>query len=120
MLLPIDDDPPRGAEGPGHRENLAWGAGNHFRLEPAVFVALTGVELPGDVGGDTAQIPNQHIPELATANGASHWCSDIDSIAGGRRCHEEPTLSGDLRLIAWTRRNSLREPRLRIEIGNNL
>lgn len=111
MLTTVDDDPARGPEGPGHGENLARWPRDYFRLEPAMFVALARMQLPGDIGGDSAQIPDQHIGEWASANRAAHWGSDIDPIAGGRRCHGKSILSGDPRQIAWTVRDSGRDTR---------
>jgi hypothetical protein len=97
VLATIDDDPPGSAERSGHRKYLARWPGYDFGLEPAMVIAPAGVKLPGDVGCNAAQIPDQDIPELAIAYWATHWCSDIDSIsngiARGCHCHGKPTLS---------------------------
>jgi hypothetical protein len=39
------------------------------------------MDLPGDIGSDASEIPNQDIRQMAIANRAAHGSADIDSIS---------------------------------------
>lgn len=78
-FVTVDDHPARDAEWPINRENFTWRTRNHLTLEPPVLCALASVELPHEVRGDSAEIANQDIAEIAVAKRATHRraCSQL-------------------------------------------
>lgn len=81
---PVNLHPASNAEGSINREDLARRSRDDFRLKPAMVGAETGMKLPDEIGGYTAEIANQNLLKLNVANRTAHRRARAYSVSRGK------------------------------------